>query len=314
MMIRPRATLWVALLTVLVGAGPRPAAAQQESAAQEESAAQQETEAQKRLRLAIEALQALEKSQSKARQELSRSAARYVNDEGKMNAYIGTSAEGHGLAAFYNKAGFKTGYVGSSDQGDGHLRLFDGEDGLRVYLGSSGRGNGHATFYDQHNQEVVTVGSRSGRDGVGVRGKWARNVGLVLPLATRAGILPGSLLSVVDAGGALMLSTEAYDPKVVGVVSGARDQRPGVDLGRREDGTSDVSVAVSGAVAVRVNAEGGPIVPGSLLVSSSTPGVAMCGNDRQRLPGTVVGKALEGFEPADGQDAQGLVLMLVMLR
>ena len=81
-------------------------------------------------------------------------------------------------------------------------------------------------------------------------------------------------------------------------------------IGSREDGSTDLPVAVAGQVYVRVNTESGPIAVGDLLVSSSVPGVAMRGVDSSRLTGTVVGKALQ---PYAGEN-ESLIRMLVLNR
>jgi hypothetical protein len=81
-------------------------------------------------------------------------------------------------------------------------------------------------------------------------------------------------------------------------------------IGSRHDGTTDLPVALTGQVFVRVSDEAGSIAVGDLLVASSTPGVAMRATDRLRAIGAVIGKALE---PRDGE-GEGLVRMLVMVR
>jgi hypothetical protein len=44
-----------------------------------------------------------------------------------------------------------------------------------------------------------------------------------------------------------------------------------------------------------VSGENGPIRRGDRLVTSATPGHAMRGTDRRRMPGAVLGKALKAF-------------------
>ena len=50
----------------------------------------------------------------------------------------------------------------------------------------------------------------------------------------------------------------------------------------------------------KVNSEKGPIARGDLLVTSSRPGYAMKGTDRARMPGAVVGKAMEALPAGNG--------------
>jgi hypothetical protein len=76
--------------------------------------------------------------------------------------------------------------------------------------------------------------------------------------------------------------------------------RPGeslkpMELGRR---IGEVPMAVVGIVPCKVSAENGPIAPGDLLVTSSTPGHGM--RDANPRVGTVIGKALESLESGTG--------------
>ncbi len=61
----------------------------------------------------------------------------------------------------------------------------------------------------------------------------------------------------------------------------------------------EVPVAVVGIVPCKVSIENGPIRPGDLLVTSSTPGHAM--SDANPPVGTVVGNALEAFDGSTGR-------------
>jgi trimeric autotransporter adhesin len=111
---------------------------------------------------------------------------------------------------------------------------------------------------------------------------------------------PGDLL-VVDPSGKrqLKLATEPYSTLVAGIYS----TKPGVlatPHSMNETVTNEVPLAIVGIVPCKVSAENGPIVPGDLLVSSSTPGHAMKGSDRSRMLGAVVGKALEPLSAGTG--------------
>jgi len=64
-----------------------------------------------------------------------------------------------------------------------------------------------------------------------------------------------------------------------------------------------------GIVPCKVSAENGPIQPGDLLVTSTTPGHAMKGTDRNLMLGAVVGKALEPM-----QKGTGIIQVLVTLQ
>lgn len=122
---------------------------------------------------------------------------------------------------------------------------------------------------------------------------------------------PGTVMEIDPANtGKLRVASEAYSPRVAGVVSGAGDVPVGAVLGNlpgRDDGPA---VALSGRVWVHCDASNGAIVAGDLLTTSSTPGHAMKAADRERSHGTVLGKAMTSLP----QGERGLVLVLVNLQ
>ena len=119
-------------------------------------------------------------------------------------------------------------------------------------------------------------------------------------------LVPGDVL-VIDPDGRMARSSQAYQTSVAGVYS----TQPGFVAGAGDDSANlsdQVPLAVMGVVPVKATAENGPIQPGDLLTSSSTPGHAMrAGADP--APGTIIGKALEPWETGSG-----VIQMLVMLR
>jgi hypothetical protein len=110
---------------------------------------------------------------------------------------------------------------------------------------------------------------------------------------------PGDVLVVnSDADRSFALSAEPYSTAVAGVFS----SKPGIVGSRHplESSTDEIPLAMVGIVPCRVSAENGPIRRGDLLVTSSTPGHAMRGTDRSRMPGAIVGKALQNLEKGTG--------------
>jgi hypothetical protein len=77
------------------------------------------------------------------------------------------------------------------------------------------------------------------------------------------------------------------------LIAGVVSSEPGVTLGGTEPVEGKALLALSGIVPVKVTNEGGPIQPGDLLVSSSTPGYAMRWAGTEPCPCALVGKALE---------------------
>ncbi len=115
---------------------------------------------------------------------------------------------------------------------------------------------------------------------------------------------PGDVV-IMTADGSLARSFEKHQASVVGVVS----TKPGYlsDLYRDLDQKEKIPLAVIGIVPVKVTAAGGPIRPGDMLTPSAIPGTAM--RSHRIIPGTVIGKAMEGLE-----SGEGMIRMLVMLR
>ena len=128
-----------------------------------------------------------------------------------------------------------------------------------------------------------------------------------------AQMVPGAVVVIDEQqAGQLKLSSEAYDRRVAGVVSGAGGVRPAITLDQLASdtpGTHDVNVALTGRVYVWADATNGPIKPGDLLTTSSTPGHCMKATDYDRAKGAVLGKAMSGLDTGSG-----LILALVTLQ
>ncbi|MFC2106562.1 clostripain-related cysteine peptidase [Candidatus Bipolaricaulota bacterium] len=105
-------------------------------------------------------------------------------------------------------------------------------------------------------------------------------------------------------------SQEKCSTLVAGVVS----TTPGVVLGSPPTTplsllttfNSQALLALIGIVPVKATNEGGPILPGDLLITSSTPGHAMRWAGPEPCPCSLVGKALEPMT-----DEQGMILVLL---
>jgi hypothetical protein len=121
-------------------------------------------------------------------------------------------------------------------------------------------------------------------------------------------IEPGTVM-VLGEEGSLCQSTEAYDKKVAGVVSGAGDLKPGLILDKQSESTNRMPIALMGKVYCKVDAEYGPVEVGDLLTTSSTPGHAMKATDPLQAFGTIIGKALRPLEAG-----KGLIPILVALQ
>lgn len=205
----------------------------------------------------------------------------------------------------------------------GFASFYNDSDTLKTVIGVTTGDNGFARFWNKSDKEVLYIGAAIDGSGsitvfengwVAVNGTKVHDYAEVFELATRDSVVAGTVMAVIETGVQLAPSQMAYDPKVVGVISGAGGLAPGMRIGTREDGSADLPIAVSGQVYVRVCLEGGPIRPGDLLVASSRVGVAMRAGDRERAFGAVIGKALESYLENPGGREEGLVRMLVMTR
>ena len=134
---------------------------------------------------------------------------------------------------------------------------------------------------------------------------------LAEPFAMSHGdVEPGTVVVIDDDHpGRLRRSTEAYDKKVAGIISGANGIRPGISMIQENKLDAGENVALSGRVYVQADASLGPIKPGDLLTTSNTPGHAMKVTEPARAQGAILGKAMSGLK-----DGKGLVLVLVTLQ
>ena len=102
----------------------------------------------------------------------------------------------------------------------------------------------------------------------------------------------------------LTVSTQAYDSKVAGIVSGGKDLKPGLRLGADQ---FDHDIALAGRVYCNVDATSCGVEPGDLLTTAAATGYAMKATDRDRAYGAILGKAMEPL--AEGEKGQILVLV-----
>jgi hypothetical protein len=102
---------------------------------------------------------------------------------------------------------------------------------------------------------------------------------------------------------------EAYDKRVVGVISGAGSYKPGLVLDRQPDQKARVPIALLGKVYCKVDAQYGEIQVGDLLCSSPTRGHAMKASDPVKAFGAIIGKALRPLA-----NNRGLIPILVALQ
>ena len=208
-------------------------------------------------------------------------------------------------------SGFSTGIYGSTASQGAIVALFRAQNGGQIITGQFGVG---AAAVDVFRVDSTGKGFFDGGTQVG-GADFAESVSIA---GAKTLYEPGDLM-IVDssANRQLTLATESYSTLVAGIYS----TKPGVlaTTHKIDDAAlqsashgglnEEVPLAVMGIVPCKVSAENGPIARGDLLVTSSTPGRAMKGTDRNRMLGAVVGKALEPLS-----EGNGVIQVLVTLQ
>jgi len=110
----------------------------------------------------------------------------------------------------------------------------------------------------------------------------------------------GTVVVLSDEDGVVRACDKEYDARVVGVVSGAGQYRPGIVLDYQGPADDRKPVALMGKVVCKVEADSAPITPGSLLTTSAIPGHARAATDRDLAFGAVLGKAMGGLSQGTG--------------
>lgn len=206
-------------------------------------------------------------------------------------------------------------------------------DSAAVYIGSTGN-EGDLIVYNDAGRDVFNFNGSNALLDLGAVGSdgdlWLRNssgdVTIQLDGASGQVITDGAdcaenfavqpdvslqagMVMVMAEDGRLCPSHNAYDKKVVGVISGAGDFQPGIILDGRKDSKNHQPIALNGKVYCRVDATDKAVTMGDLLTSSTTPGHAMKADDPLRAFGSVIGKALGTLN-----SGCGLVPVLISLQ
>ncbi|PWJ26207.1 hypothetical protein ATK17_2353 [Branchiibius hedensis] len=212
---------------------------------------------------------------------------------------VGLSEDFQGV---YGHSVRNAGVVGESDEFDGVFGVAHRPEKAAV---SGHNPGGMAGFFDGDvvvQRNVIVVGD------VLLQGA---DCAEEFDVSEHGGPEPGAVLVIDPSGGGLRESSEAYDARVAGVVSGAGEYRPGLILDRQDEAPQSVRVPIAmvGKVYCKVDADHRPIEIGDLLTSSPTTGHAMKAQDRSRAFGAVIGKALGSIS-----SGQGLIPVLVAMQ
>jgi hypothetical protein len=208
------------------------------------------------------------------------------NGAGNTNAAL-RAENTNGLAAYLtNSSGFPTLEIDKTNPG-----------GAAIDLQLYNPGNTDPAMFIKAYDENTTLQFLVSSTGVVAANgyiNWLADMAEMLPAVEE--LEAGDVL-IIGTDGKLTLSTEPYQTSVAGVYS----TDPGFIFGHPLEGDTPgtIPLAVVGVVPVKVSAENGPILPGDLLVSSSTPGYAMKAGANPPQ-GTVIGKALATLDEGVG--------------
>ena len=197
---------------------------------------------------------------------------------------------------------------GGGVDGDVTLRTRDGEtviqlDGDNATLTLGGVGANGDIFLNENDIETIKIyGSIGDIEFLNADLAEEFDVGGDVDAAS-----PGTVM-VLGSDGLLAPCEAAYNYKVVGVVAGAGDHRPGIVMDK-SGGENRVPIALVGKAFCLADASEAPIEVGDLLTTSPRSGHAMKATDRLLGVGSVIGKALSPL-----LTDRGLIPVLVMAR
>ncbi|HEY9832619.1 MAG TPA: hypothetical protein V6D26_18690 [Stenomitos sp.] len=202
---------------------------------------------------------------------------------------------------------------GQGTDGDLVLRSSSGQDRIRLdagggnlWVGGNGAGGDIVLFASGGNNQTLSQATihLNGDSGDII----LKNADCAEEFDVLGEIEPGTVM-VINPEGKLQESTEEYDKKVAGVISGAGDYKPGIVLDRQQSQNTRMPLALMGKVYCKVDAQYSPIEVGDLLTTSPTPGHAMKAADPLKAFGTVIGKALRPLK-----EGTGLIPILIALQ
>jgi len=239
-------------------------------------------------------------------------------DSSAATLYIGASGnegdlqirDGSGRTVFNFDSNAAALYLGASGN-EGDLQIRDGS-GRTVFnfdsnfsvlrLGAAGN-EGDLILKDNDGDETIHLDGGSGD--IILRNADAAEH---FDIADAVTVDPGMIM-VLDEDGKLRPSSSPYDKKVVGVIAGAGEHRPGIIMDKRVDDDKRLPISLLGKVSCKVDATNAPIEIGDLLTTSQTIGHAMKATDPQKAFGSIIGKALSPLS-----EGIGSVSMLITLQ
>jgi len=247
-------------------------------------------------------------------------------DAGGANVWLGGDGQDGDLMLFHeneqdNDNSNKASIHLNGELGVIKLRRWDAQKGVvvdaisleahqgNVWLGGKGVDGDLMLFskdeQDNHNSDKASIHLDGDKGDIMLRNA---DCAEEFDIAGCVAVEPGTVMVISDDGG-MRPSSDCYDRKVAGVVSGAGPLRPGIILGRQPGSSERLPIALAGKVFCRVDASEAPVRTGDLLTTSRRTGHAMRAVERARAFGAVIGKAL-----APLARGQGTIPILVALQ
>ncbi|SEI53481.1 hypothetical protein SAMN05216327_102294 [Dyadobacter sp. SG02] len=215
---------------------------------------------------------------------------------------VEASADGAGNAISGFIPNFGTGRAGrfannNANNGNPAVHVSNAGSGPSLLVQHSGGASGNLAIFQNNTANVARIN----KAGVGFFNGGTQNSGA--DIAEAFDVIdevseyePGDVLSIATSKDrTIEKSAGAYSDLVLGVYA----TKPGVLLTEENidtDLTGKVPMGVVGVIPTKVCGEGGAIQRGDLLVTSSTPGVAMKADKAKVQAGQILGKALQNFD------------------
>jgi len=209
----------------------------------------------------------------------------------------------------------KTVEIDASKNGGGEILLFGPDRHVEIQSNSTLTKGGRIRLFNKAGSPRLVLDSEYGTDGLAriicdeieIRG--GADLTEAFDINAVETPVPGMLVCVDESEmGDLTICNEAFDTKVIGVISGANGIRPGLKMSQQGSiADGEYPIAVTGRVFVKANDVNGKIRPGDFLTTSNESGEAMKAGKDDETRGAIVGKALSGI-------VDGYVLILISLQ
>ena len=201
-----------------------------------------------------------------------------------------------GYIEFFNSEGEATAFINADDNHDGARMVLRDSSGVsRIQLNTN--------YQSTEDARIIT-------DEIEIRG--GSDLAELFDINTGSIDAESGMIVSLDPEdpGKLKISREAYDQKIIGVISGANGIKPGILMGQDQTiATGNDLVTLSGRTYIKANQKGGTIKVGDFITSSDIPGEAMKARNKRKAKGAIIGKAMTPLN-----DESGYVLVLVSLQ